>query len=176
MKDLAKRFLPCFMNGIVVHGFQRGSKQLGCPTANLSDRVTTKLDPTFPYGVYFGYASVDNGPVYRMVLSCGTNPHFHNTKKTIEAHLLHEFPNDFYGSILKIVVLGYLREMASFKTIDELKEAIRNDINSANKALDYLEEDGAFNFKEHDFFKIIDNCENVIYGHVSHNHTGKANN
>lgn len=32
LKETAKTFLPCFINGIVVKGFGRGSKQLGCPT------------------------------------------------------------------------------------------------------------------------------------------------
>lgn len=34
-----------------------------------------------------------------------------------EAHILHKFGEDFYGSDLKVVILGYLRQMTSFTTL-----------------------------------------------------------
>jgi len=160
--ETAKSFLPALLNGTVVHGFQRGSKKLGCPTANLSDNVVSKLDQNFLCGVYYGYANVDNGPVYRAVMSVGMNPHFNNTIKTIEAHLLNEFKDDFYGSNLKVVVIGFLREMTSFNNIDELKTAIQNDIKNANAALDLHEKVSNIDYRLHTFFTLEEQVESVI--------------
>jgi len=37
-----------------------------------------------------------------------------------EAHLLHHFEDDFYGSNLKVIVLGYLRAMAAFNNLGDV--------------------------------------------------------
>jgi riboflavin kinase len=74
---------PHYATGLVVKGFGRGSKQLGIPTANYPDEVVEKLPECFNQGVYFGYAQVENGPVYKMVMSIGTNPYYNNEKKTM---------------------------------------------------------------------------------------------
>ena len=34
-------------------------------------------------GVYCGWASVDDGTVYKMVMSIGWNPFYHNEKKSM---------------------------------------------------------------------------------------------
>jgi riboflavin kinase len=34
-------------------------------------------------GVYYGWAKVNNGPVYKMVMSIGWNPYFKNSKKSM---------------------------------------------------------------------------------------------
>lgn len=49
---------------------------------------------------------------------------------------MHEFDNDFYGANLKIVMLGYIRPMSNFKSLDDLIAAIKKDIADANEALD----------------------------------------
>jgi riboflavin kinase len=74
---------PHFASGIVVKGFNRGSKELGIPTANYPDSVTDDLPVAFHNGVYYGYAQVDNGPVYKMVMSVGNNPYYNNEKRTM---------------------------------------------------------------------------------------------
>jgi len=55
-----------------------------------------------------------------MVMSIGWNPYYKNTQKTIEVHLLHQFPDDFYGEDLRVVVLGYLRPEANFPSLGTL--------------------------------------------------------
>jgi len=149
LKETAKAFLPCFIHGKVVKGFGRGSKQLGCPTANFADHVVSQLPQNFPCGVYYGWANVDNGTVHKMVMSVGWNPQFHNTRKTMEAHILHKYNDDFYGSALKVIVLGYLRQMTSFSNLDELKEAIKKDIDESVSA---LEVDINGSYQNHSFF------------------------
>ena len=34
-------------------------------------------------GIYYGFANVDRGPVYKMVMSIGWNPYFKNVKKSM---------------------------------------------------------------------------------------------
>jgi len=36
--------------------------------------------------------------VYKTALSIGWNPQFKNKEKTVEAYLVNEFPEDFYGT------------------------------------------------------------------------------
>lgn len=72
MTDIAKiarAALPFFAKGEVVQGFQRGSKELGCPTANFSDGVVDNLPEQLACGVYCGFANLDDGQLHRMVCS-----------------------------------------------------------------------------------------------------------
>ena len=56
--------------------------------------------------MYYGFASVSGGPVYKAVTSVGWNPHYENEEKSIEVHILHEFDKDFYGEELRFLFLG----------------------------------------------------------------------
>ncbi|CAF0864859.1 unnamed protein product [Brachionus calyciflorus] len=140
---------PYFATGCVVKGFGRGSKQLGIPTANYPEDVVDKLPSAFDNGVYYGWAQVDDGPVYKMVMSIGNNPYYNNEKKTMETYVINEFENDFYGSNLKTIMLGHLRPMTSFKNLDELITAIKKDIADAKELLEKPEENM---YKSHQFF------------------------
>ena len=57
--------------------------------------------------MYYGFASVSQGPVYKAVTSVGWNPHYGNEEKSIEVHILHEFEEDFYGQELRFIFLGW---------------------------------------------------------------------
>lgn len=127
--------LPFFAKGLVVAGFGRGSKQLGIPTANYPDDVVTSLPDTIRSGIYYGWAMVDKGPVYKMVMSIGWNPVYQNEKRSMETHILHEFPEDFYGSQLSVCMVGYIRNEMNFTTTEELITAIKNDIKFAEMKL-----------------------------------------
>ncbi|XP_071788329.1 riboflavin kinase-like isoform X2 [Asterias amurensis] len=131
--------LPYFTRGKVVKGFGRGSKELGIPTANYPEEVVEKLPSELNTGVYCGWASVDNGDVQKMVLSLGWNPYYKNEKKSMETHIMHQFKDDFYGSILSIVILAYIRPEKSFSSLDELISAIKGDIADADRILDQPE-------------------------------------
>ena len=79
---------PHIVRGKVVRGFGRGSKQLGIPTANLDPLSFLNKDVQIsPVGVYFGFAGINNGPIYKAVLSVGWNPFFKNKEKTIVCQL-----------------------------------------------------------------------------------------
>ena len=123
---------PIHLKSMVVKGFGRGGKQLGCPTANLEDHVLTGKEET---GVWMGWAKV-KGQVYKCVASIGWNPFFKNEKKTCEPHILHKFDSDFYGEPIEIVLNGYIRQERDFKSLEDLKDAIANDIEIAKLCLD----------------------------------------
>lgn len=45
--------------------------------------VVQKLPEDLKTGVYFGWANVNNGDVYKAVLSIGWNPFYENTEKSM---------------------------------------------------------------------------------------------
>lgn len=141
--------LPHFTKGIVVKGFGRGSKELGCPTANFPVEVVNHLPPEIETGVYFGFAQVNNGDIHKMVMSIGWNPFYQNSMKSMETHILHTFENDFYDQELKVIILGYLRPEKNFTSLNELIVAIQNDITEATKELNKEMYD---KYKSHMFF------------------------
>ncbi|CAD6197107.1 unnamed protein product [Caenorhabditis auriculariae] len=120
--------LPLLVSGKVVKGFGRGGKDLGCPTANLDDEVLENLPKSLICGVYYGLARVGNGEVYKTALSIGLNPHYGNERKTLEVHLIDFHVADFYGSEIRVLIVGFIREMTAFISLDHLKAAIANDI------------------------------------------------
>eukprot|EP01116_Phalansterium_solitarium_P014549 TRINITY_DN3226_c0_g1_i1.p2 TRINITY_DN3226_c0_g1~~TRINITY_DN3226_c0_g1_i1.p2 ORF type:complete len:162 (+),score=33.94 TRINITY_DN3226_c0_g1_i1:51-536(+) len=128
--------LPFFLEGSVVKGFGRGSKELGIPTANLPIEPYEDILAKIPVGVYCGWACVNNGPVHKMAMSIGWNPYYKNTKKTLEVHLMHEFADDFYGQQLRAIPLHYMRNELDFTTIENLIQAIKDDITYANEYLE----------------------------------------
>jgi riboflavin kinase len=123
------------LKSIVVKGFGRGGKQLGCPTANLEEGV---LQGTEAPGVWMGWAKV-RGEIYKCVASIGWNPFFKNEKKTCEPHILHRFDSDFYGEPIEIVLCGYIRPETDFKSLQDLIDAINRDIEIAKICLDDAE-------------------------------------
>ena len=52
-------------------------------TANFPIDVVDNLPEAVSTGIYYGWASVDRGPVYKMVMSIGWNPFYNNTKKSM---------------------------------------------------------------------------------------------
>ncbi|XP_053558464.1 riboflavin kinase [Bombina bombina] len=131
--------LPFFCKGEVVKGFGRGSKDLGIPTANFPEHVVDNIPSDLSTGIYYGWGCVGDGEVHKMVMSIGWNPFYGNTKKSVETHIIHQFKEDFYGEILSIVIVGYIRPERSFDSLNALIAEIHNDIEVAKKQLDLPE-------------------------------------
>ena len=111
------------MNGKVVHGFGRGGKKLGYPTANIEVSNDTFLLKT---GVYIVEMDVDGTWIPGMA-SIGFNPTFNDVKKiTIEVHLL-DFNEDIYDKIVKVKWLYYLRDELKFDSLDALMVQLKED-------------------------------------------------
>ncbi|GEQ71700.1 hypothetical protein JCM33374_g5386 [Metschnikowia sp. JCM 33374] len=132
---------PIYYEANVVSGFGRGSSELGIPTANIP---VGQLD-TLETGIYFGWCKLSTGKyseddvversegkvttfnkgsslqdkdleVLPMVMSIGWNPFYENKKKAAEVHVMHKFDNDFYGAMMKVVILGYIRPELNYTT------------------------------------------------------------
>lgn len=85
---------PIYARGKVTRGFGRGSKELGCPTANLPDAaIAPLLASNLKTGVHFGFAKVDfstatglatggHDKPLPMVMSVGWNPQYANERRT----------------------------------------------------------------------------------------------
>eukprot|EP01123_Difflugia_compressa_P012899 TRINITY_DN5728_c0_g1_i1.p1 TRINITY_DN5728_c0_g1~~TRINITY_DN5728_c0_g1_i1.p1 ORF type:complete len:150 (-),score=26.94 TRINITY_DN5728_c0_g1_i1:165-614(-) len=126
---------PIYMKGKVIKGFGRGSKELGYPTANLEPSAFEHLSG-HTLGVFYGLAQVDDQyPPHPMVMSIGWNPFYQNKEKSVEVHILKKYDTDFYGSIMKVMVVGFIRHMTSFNDLDSLIKAIEGDIQFANQKL-----------------------------------------
>eukprot|EP01132_Coremiostelium_polycephalum_P003691 gene3691-4600_t len=154
--------LPLFFKGTVIKGFGRGSKQLGIPTANLPVDEYEDILKDIPVGVYYGWTNVsglNNGQVYMMAMSIGWNPFYKNTKKTVEIHIMNKFDDDFYGSEIKAVALGFIRPMCDFKSLDELIKAINDDIDYAKQKLSQSPDN---NYQNHKFFtSLSSSCSSI---------------
>lgn len=74
-----------------------------------------------------------------------------------------KFEEDFYGSLLKICILGYIRPEMDFKSLQDLIDTINNDISVADSELNKPEH---IQFQNHEFFKepLMSN------GDCNHNH------
>jgi riboflavin kinase / FMN adenylyltransferase len=109
------------MDGVVVHGLQRG-RLLGFPTANLE----TTNDLTPPNGVYATLATVD-GVIYPAVTNVGVRPTFHQPSATvIETHLL-DVERDLYGKSMRVSFVQRIRDERTFDGVDALKAQITAD-------------------------------------------------
>ena len=134
--------------GRVVQGFQRGSKDLGWPTANLDPAAFESSLDDSTEGVYVGWASVtaktlapEAQRVHKAVLSVGWNPHFDDVKRrTVEVYLCHDFGGvDFYGEPMKLVIGAFLRPQAKFDSLEELITAITDDVEFGQQALESID-------------------------------------
>jgi len=115
---------PYRLIGNVGHSNSQGRK-LGFPTANLNLLCPHQLVPKS--GIYLSKVFLQEN-VFFGLTNIGCSP---TVKKTgiieIETHIL-DFQGDLYGQSMELELLRYLREEKMFKSVDELKEAIQNDI------------------------------------------------
>lgn len=151
-----------YVRNRVVRGFGRGSKQLGCPTANI-DSIS---DLTISTGIYCGLVQlvIKNeaevqmepgnekayqeileklpfiSPVLGMVCNFGYCPQFENKERSLEVHILDKFDFNFYGAELRVLICKKMRDEAKYNSIDELKEAISNDIRNASNEVSNFKE------------------------------------
>ena len=147
---------PLQMEGKVIHGYGRGSKNLGIPTANLP--VNNKLTPwiaDITSGVYFGWASLrfpsssssssddtttstlhSGFSLYPMVMSIMSNQFYNNKERSAEVHVLHEFKEDFYGTEVRVLLTGFIREERwDYADEEELIADIKLDCDVARNSL-----------------------------------------
>lgn len=139
---------PLRFEGEVVRGFGRGSRQMGTPTANIDTTHLKSMLGTVAPGVYFGWAKLDapagwpavDREVHKVVLNVGVRPTVNTGKEaaSVECHILHTFVGgeEFYGSRLKVLVLGFIRPEMKFSGLEALVGRIRADTAIARYQLD----------------------------------------
>lgn len=77
----------------------------------------------------------DKGAVYPMVMSIGWNPFYKNTVRSVEVHIMHQFDEDFYGSHINLIILGFIRPELDYVSKEKLIEDIETDIHVAGRSL-----------------------------------------
>eukprot|EP00045_Choanoeca_perplexa_P010917 m.113420 g.113420 ORF g.113420 m.113420 type:complete len:150 (-) comp15443_c1_seq1:1841-2290(-) len=133
--DATSTITPVELQGEVIKGFGRGSKELGIPTANFPEDVVDSLPDSMKQGIYYGWAQVNDDQVRMAVMSVGWNPYYKNTKRSAEVHILHQFADDFYGQTMRMLVLGHIRPERNFDSLEPLIEAINEDIRMTKELL-----------------------------------------
>ena len=119
-----------FFEGIVIEGNKLG-RTLGYPTANLQIEIPEKLIPG--NGVYAVIASV-NHSTYKAMMNIGFRPTVDGKKRMIEVNLF-DFNQDLYGKALRVYIKKYLRGEVKFNGLEELKNQLAIDKESALRVL-----------------------------------------
>ena len=137
------------IEGKIVSGFQRGSKQLGIPTANIEmTEENSKKIKKLINGTLFGRMSfktnkknnknIEINKTYKSVLSIGYNPTFNNQTKTIEVFLINFEGGDFYDDEVSLIIDGYSRSEMRFSGLPELVTSITYDTILFNEILENI--------------------------------------
>jgi riboflavin kinase len=135
-----------FLQGQVTHGYGRGSKKLGVPTANLPHFDKELRNDGIKQGVYYGWSALHghgSGQLIPCVANIGKSPTFEgeeNPVNIVEVHLI-EPPTpstgdsiadgDFYGTFMRVALVGYLRPETKFASFDALVTQINQDVKDA---------------------------------------------
>lgn len=116
-----------FMDGVVVHGRERG-RELGFPTAN----IATENELLPPSGVYATTLLV-NGTEWPSVTNVGVRPTFDIAAGiVIETHVLGE-PGNLYGARVRLRFVQRVRDERKFPDVDALRAQIEADARAARR-------------------------------------------
>ncbi|WP_067584460.1 bifunctional riboflavin kinase/FAD synthetase [Endozoicomonas ascidiicola] len=119
---------PFTMMGRVVKGQQLG-RTLGFPTANI--RACRRQLPL--QGV-FAVRTLVNGHRYDAVANLGVRPSVDGKKPVLEVHVL-DFQGDLYDQTLRVEFIEKVRDEQKFESLETLRAAITEDIETARKML-----------------------------------------
>ena len=132
--DTASRMLgrPYEVRGVVVSGDQRG-RTIGFPTANVQIPSGMCMPSD---GVYAGVYTRPDGTEYATAINLGRRPTFYANQESslLEAYLM-DFSGDLYDEAARVKFLAFLRSEKQFGGLDELKEQLVKDIDSARAAV-----------------------------------------
>lgn len=119
---------PYTLSGKVVYGRQIG-RTIGFPTINqtLPPHLLVPAD-----GVYATVVTLEDGRMFRGVTNIGNQPTFDSTQSCMETHLI-GFEGNLYGSTVRLSFWKKLRDIRRFPSSEALHNAIRADIDAANR-------------------------------------------
>ncbi|KAI1000222.1 hypothetical protein K3495_g7976 [Podosphaera aphanis] len=78
---------------------------------------------------------LDRWRLYPMVMSIGFNPFYNNDVRSAEVHVLNGFDEDFYGSQIRVCLLGFVREEKNYSSLEKLIEDIKIDCEVTRQSL-----------------------------------------
>lgn len=116
-----------YINFPVVQGRHLG-REIGVPTINQEfppDHIIPKK------GVYACAVYINGGP-YIAVSNVGTKPTVNGDHVSCETHIL-DFCDNLYGKNIKVCFFKRLRDEKKYSSLEELKAAIRNDIDKTRE-------------------------------------------
>jgi riboflavin kinase/FMN adenylyltransferase len=120
---------PYTVAGAVVHGRHLG-RELGFPTANVDHDIRMVLPAS---GVYAAEVAMPDGTLRIAVVNVGTRPTVSNGNDiSLEAHIP-DFRGDLYGKDVSVRFIRRIRDERKFGSADELRGAIRADIEALRK-------------------------------------------
>ena len=125
---------PHRLRGVVVHGDARG-RELGFPTANLSQEAEGMIPAD---GVYAGWVrrpSVSHDSVLPAAISVGTNPTFDGVQRRVEAYVLDRTDLDLYGEEIVVEFVERLRPTLRFDGLEPLIVQMHDDVARARQIL-----------------------------------------
>ncbi len=117
------------ISGRVAHGEKVG-RTLGFPTLNIP--LLRRVSPVS--GVYLVQVTgVASHPIYG-VANVGNRPTVNQVKARLEVHLL-DFQGECYGKQVTVLFLQKIRDEKKFKSFEQLKEQIAQDIITAKQMI-----------------------------------------
>ncbi len=121
--------LPLSFSAKVINGSGRG-RTLGTPTMNIDlNDVPAELDE----GIYAGFAKIKDA-WQKAAIHYGPRPVFKDTP-SFEVHVLRN-PPESAPDILEVCLVGRLREVCNFPSIEALMEQIGRDVQESHAMLD----------------------------------------
>lgn len=128
---LASKLLgrPYSIEGTVIPGHSRG-REIGFPTAN----ITTPNELPPKEGVYAVTVEVE-GKLYKGAANIGANPTFGDETPSYETHIF-DLSEDLYGKFLKMKFIKRVRDEVKFKSVEELVERIKKDVEIVRSVLE----------------------------------------
>ena len=90
----------------------------------------------------------DNFNILISSFKIGNNPTYGNPNRSLEIHLMEQIDDDLYDKKMRVIFAGFMRPQLGLKSIEELKKAIRNDI---QVSLRELEKPASKKFKTHKY-------------------------
>lgn len=90
-------------------------------SANLAPDVVQKLPDELQTGIYFGWANVDDGQIYKAVLSLGWNPFFKNKEKSLVSIVRNE---RFIPLVIAILIA--MKSSDDFRQITSIDNSVRS--------------------------------------------------
>ncbi|UTW54856.1 bifunctional riboflavin kinase/FAD synthetase [Kordiimonas sp. SCSIO 12610] len=124
------------INGKVVKGDQRG-RTIDFPTANIE--LGENLQPKL--GVYAVRVKLgEDDTIYNGVANIGKRPTFDKRDVLMEVFLFN-FSGDIYGCDARVEIVSFIRSEQKFAGLEDLKEQIAKDVESAARLLSDPEND-----------------------------------